>query len=117
MNKDRIIVFNRLTDGDSPEDASVFESLIGIHYDIFCYLYDIIVNEDFIQYVDDIKCILTEDRIRFKVKLNTNYDKEVEELLQRSIDHTTGINPLEMSCESKSKRGLILSVAGLESVG
>ena len=49
MVKDRIVVFNRLTD-HTIADCSIFEELLENHYQKFVYFYNIIENNDIIEY-------------------------------------------------------------------
>ena len=55
MNKNRIVVFNRLTESELA-DCSMFEELLENHYHKFVFFYTIMSDSDLLQHVDQISC-------------------------------------------------------------
>lgn len=55
MIKNRIVVFNRLTDSELA-DCSMFEELLENHYHKFVYFYEIISESDIIENIETISC-------------------------------------------------------------
>jgi hypothetical protein len=85
MKRNRIVVFNRVTATDTLEDVSIFEDLVGIHYDKFCQLYSFIEANDFIDYIDDINCKLEENSVKFYIRFNKVITKKDCMLLMDQI--------------------------------
>ena len=110
MKKNRIVVFNRLTSHDELADVSAFEDLVGNHYDKFCYLYDIVSTSDFLDHVNDIKCKLSEDAIRFVITLNTECNKKILHELDENIRDNSRGN-LYIKCKKESRKEIILAVS------
>lgn len=85
MNKNRIVVFNRLTDSELA-DCSMFEELLENHYHKFVFFYTIMSDSDLLQHVDQISCkpvnkqeldiIITLDGISYKEFESTFYAEE-----------------------------------------
>ena len=113
MKKNRIAVFNRVTSGGELDDASVFESLVGDHYEHFCYLYNIIAENGFIDFIDDIKCKIQKDRIQFKIRLNISFDDALEKQLNQNVMDAS-LGGLETLCENHGDKELVISVSGDE---
>ncbi|MBF1107113.1 MAG: hypothetical protein HXL57_01230 [Solobacterium sp.] len=84
MVKDRIVVFNRLTD-HTIADCSIFEELLENHYQKFVYFYNIIENNDIIEYVDDVYCIPTRHRLDVYITLNSDVDMDIRQEIEENF--------------------------------
>ena len=110
MDRSRINVFNRLTSEDEKlEDVDVFEDLVGDGYPRFCYLYDIISKNDFIDYIDDIKCRVYTDRVEFKIKLNIKMTRKIEKIIDNNVKDTAGLQ-CDFYCHEKKSDVLVMTV-------
>lgn len=110
MDKSRIKVFNRLTSEDEVlEDVDVFEDLVGDGYPRFCYLYDIISKNNFIDYIDDISCRVYSERVEFRVKLNRKITRKIENLIDKNVKETAG-QQCDFFCNEKNSNTLIMIV-------
>lgn len=110
MDRSRINVFNRLTsDTEELEDVDVFEDLVGDGYPRFCYLYEIISKNDFIDYIDDISCRVYSDRVEFRIKLNTKITKRIQNLIDRNAREASGAQ-CDLYCNEKNSSTLVMAV-------
>ena len=110
MDRSRIKVFNRLTsETEELEDVDVFEDLVGGGYPRFCYLYEIISRNDFIDYIDDITCRVYSDRVEFRIKLNTKITKKVQNLIDRNVKESSGLQ-CDLYCNEKNSNTLLMIV-------
>ena len=110
MKKNRIVVFNRLTSHDELDDVSVFEELVGKHYDKFCYLYDVVSTGDFIEHVNDISCKISDGKVRFNIKLNVECTKKVMHELDENI-RDCSMGGLYIKSKKDGRKEIILSVS------
>ena len=115
MKKNRIVVFNRLTSHDELADVSTFEDLVGNHYDKFCYLYEIVSEGDFIDNVKDIKCKISDNRIRFVITLTKECTKKIIHELDESI-RDNSLGDLYIKLKKENRHEIVLSVSDTDDV-
>lgn len=84
MVKDRIVVFNRLTDSRLA-DCSLFEDLLENHYQHFIQAYDIISLNNLIDKVDDITCKTKKDQLELIISFKKKIDDDVEDIIATNI--------------------------------
>ena len=104
MKRNRIVIFNRLTDHEL-EEVSVFENLVGDHYDKFCRIYEIISDKNIIKNIIDISCKIGNDDIKFIIDFQSKISKKIREYFIDSIG--TWDSSIDFSIEGKN---MILSI-------
>ena len=94
MKKNRIVVFNHLTESEL-DDVSLFEGLVGNHYDKFRILYNIISTNNIIDSVNDVTCKLgkstTEFTLIFGKNPNSSITNSITEMANEIIEYDCNI--------------------------
>lgn len=85
MVRDRIVVFNRVTD-PTLENCCKFEDLLENHYKKFTHGYEIIATNNFIEKVDTIVLKTFKNKIEFTIMLKKPMDNETAALWGDCID-------------------------------
>ena len=85
MQKNRIVVFNRVID-KKLEDCSFFEDLLENHYRKFTYGYNIIALGDLIDNIRDIECECMESELKFIISLRKKATKKFKKAFEDNID-------------------------------
>jgi hypothetical protein len=89
VQKNRIVVFNRITD-NRLQDVEFFEDLLENHYQKFTYGYNMIAENDILDQVDDIECECGKHKLTFLVKFTKKVTKTVLEQINGSAETVFG---------------------------
>ena len=108
MKKNKIVVFNRLTSSELA-DVEVFENLVGDKYFQFSKLYEIISENDFIYYIDDIMCKIDKDTVYFKIILNKKFNKKMQDIYDQNVMTAAGNNTI-ITCKQKSDKEIVIGI-------
>jgi hypothetical protein len=106
MKRNRIVVFNRLTDNEL-EEVSMFENLVGDHYNKFCFVYDIISEHSIIKNIDDISCKISDGGLKFNIDFHSKINKKIKEFI---LDRLCNDIRIEYSI---NERQMILSIKNI----
>lgn len=112
MQKNRILVFNRATQTDTVENPVLFKQLVGPQYKHFCYLYQIITDHGFMEYIDDVSCQIEQDMVNFFIRLNKKYTTKLKKILELNLEISMD-KGFQVSYEEKDTHHLILHMDGI----
>ena len=84
MQKNRIVVFNRIID-NKIEDCSFFERFLENHYNKFTYGYNIITLNDLIDDIKDVECEIIDSNILFNIVSRKKITKKFIKLIESNF--------------------------------
>ena len=102
MEKNRIVVFNRITDNHL-QNVEFFEDLLENHYKKFTYGYNIISSGDIIDTIDDIECECEDKQLTFLIKFEKKVTKDILVLVTAASEVVFGSQKFNANCEISGK--------------
>ena len=102
MEKNRIVVFNRITD-NRLQDVEFFEDLLENHYRKFTFGYNNISSADVLDSIDDIECECGDKILTFLIKFEKKVTKEELEKIRAESDVVFGSQKFDAECTISGK--------------
>lgn len=110
MQKNRIVVFNRIVD-KRIEDCSFFECFLENHYSKFTYGYNILILNDLIDDIKDVECEICEKYLKFNITIRKKITKRFLNIIESNIQIAHGHKKHNIEINEIDEKNILLIIS------